>query len=149
MKLTFRWYGPNDPVTLEQISQIPTMSGIVSAVYDVAPGGVWRDESIAAIKSAAAAHRLAFEVVESVPVAEDIKLGTAKAPAMIDAYCENVRRLGRAGVKCICYNFMPVFGISQLSPPKHTRNFYLISFFNKGSSLLYFRKKIVVINIRF
>ena len=109
MKLTFRWYGPNDPVTLEQISQIPTMSGIVSAVYDVAPGGVWRDESIAAIKSAAAAHRLAFEVVESVPVAEDIKLGTAKAPAMIDAYCENVRRLGRAGVKCICYNFMPVF----------------------------------------
>ena len=109
MKLTFRWYGPSDPVTLEQISQIPTMSGIVSAVYDVAPGGVWRDESIAAIKSAAAAHHLAFEVVESVPVAEDIKLGTAKAPAMIDAYCENVRRLGRAGVKCICYNFMPVF----------------------------------------
>ena len=108
MKLTFRWYGPSDPVTLEQISQIPTMSGIVSAVYDVAPGGVWRDESIAAIKSAATAHHLAFEVVESVPVAEDIKLGTAKAPAMIDAYCENVRRLGRAGVKCICYNFMPV-----------------------------------------
>lgn len=109
MKMTFRWYGENDPVTLEKIGQIPTMSGIVSAVYDVAPGGVWSNESIQKIKDAAAAHNLEFEVVESVPVAEDIKLGTDKAPAMIDAYCENIRRLGRAGVKCVCYNFMPVF----------------------------------------
>ena len=100
MKMTFRWYGENDPVTLEKIEQIPAMSGIVSAVYDVAPGGVWSNESIQKIKSAAEAHHLEFEVVESVPVAEDIKLGTAKAPAMIDAYCENLRRLGKAGVKC-------------------------------------------------
>ncbi len=109
MKMTFRWYGESDPVTLEKIEQIPTMSGIVSAVYDVAPGGVWSNESIAKIKSAAAANHLEFEVVESVPVAEDIKLGSPKAPAMIEAYCENLRRLGKAGVKCVCYNFMPVF----------------------------------------
>ena len=109
MKMTFRWYGANDPVTLEKIAQIPTMTGVVSAVYDVAPGGVWSEESIAAIKNAAKQHNLEFEVVESVPVAEDIKLGNEKAAALIDVYCENVRRLGRAGVKCICYNIMPVF----------------------------------------
>ena len=109
MKLTFRWYGQDDPVTLEKISQIPTMSGIVSAVYDVKPGGVWSMESIEKIKKDAAAHGLEFEVVESVPVPEDIKLGTEKAPELIANYCENVRRLGKAGVKCICYNFMPVF----------------------------------------
>lgn len=109
MKLTFRWYGDSDPVTLEKISQIPQMSGIVSAVYDVKPGGVWSRESIERIRQDAAAHGLAFEVVESVPVPEDIKLGNANAPQLIENYCENVRRLGAAGVKCICYNFMPVF----------------------------------------
>lgn len=109
MKLTFRWYGDGDPVTLEQIRQIPTMTGIVSAVYDVEPGGVWSRESILALKNKAAAAGLAFEVVESVPVPEDIKLGNEKAAGLIDNYCENVRRLGKAGVKCICYNFMPVF----------------------------------------
>ncbi len=109
MKMTFRWYGESDPVTLEKIAQIPQMSGIVSAVYDVKPGGVWSEESILRIKDAAHAHHLAFEVVESVPVPEDIKLGTEKAPQLIANYCENIRRLGKAGVKCVCYNFMPVF----------------------------------------
>lgn len=109
MKLTFRWYGDGDPVTLEKIRQIPTMSGIVSAVYDVAPGGVWSRESIAALKAKANNAGLEFEVVESVPVPEDIKLGNSKAPQLIDNYCENIRRLGEAGVKCVCYNFMPVF----------------------------------------
>lgn len=109
MKMTFRWYGDSDPVTLEKISQIPGMSGIVSAVYDVKPGGVWSEESISKIKSSAAEHGLEFEVVESVPVPEDIKLGNSNAAGLIDNYCENVRRLGKAGVKCICYNFMPVF----------------------------------------
>jgi len=109
MKLTFRHYGDNDPVTLDMIRQIPTMSGIVSAVYDVAPGGIWSNESIQKIKNDANSHSLAFEVVESVPVPEDIKLGNKNAATLIDHYCENVRRLGKAGVKCICYNFMPVF----------------------------------------
>ena len=109
MKMTFRYYGADDPVTLTAISQIPTVRSIVSAIYDVPAGGVWSRESIAALKQAAADHGLSFEVVESVPVPEDIKLGTAKAPALIENYCENVRRLGEAGVKCICYNFMPVF----------------------------------------
>ena len=109
MKLTFRWYGDDDPVTLEKISQIPNMSGIVSAVYDVAPGGVWSEESIAAIKEKANKHSLNFEVVESVPVPEEIKLGGKNADKLIENYKENIVRLGKAGVKCICYNFMPVF----------------------------------------
>ena len=109
MKMTFRWYGENDPVTLEKIRQIPQMTGIVSAVYDVAPGGLWSEKSIAALKQKAADNGLEFEVVESVPVPEEIKLGSEKAPELIANYCENVRRLGKAGVKCICYNFMPVF----------------------------------------
>lgn len=109
MKMTFRHYGDGDPVTLEKIAQIPGMSGIVSAVYDVSPGEVWSRESIEKIKSDAARHGLEFEVVESVPVPEDIKLGGEKAAGYIENYCENIRRLGEAGVKCVCYNFMPVF----------------------------------------
>ena len=109
MKMTFRHYGDSDPVSLEYISQIPGVTGIVSAVYDVSPGCVWPTESIERIQSQAAAHGLAFEVVESVPVHEDIKLGKPSRDRYIAAYCENIRRLGKAGIKCICYNFMPVF----------------------------------------
>ncbi len=109
MKMTFRWYGDSDPVTLDHIRQIPMMTGIVSAIYNVPAGGVWSRESIAELKKKANDKGLEFEVVESVPVPEDIKLGNEKAPQLIENYCENVRRLGEAGVKCICYNFMPVF----------------------------------------
>ncbi len=109
MKLTFRWYGDSDPVTLDKIRQIPKMSGIVSAIYDVAPGEVWSNESILELKRKANDKGLEFEVVESVPVTEEIKYGGENAPKLIENYCENVRRLGKAGVKCICYNFMPVF----------------------------------------
>ena len=69
MKMTFRWYGENDRVTLDEIRQIPGMTGVVSAVYDVAPGEVWSNESILSIKNAANSHGLAFNVVESVPAA--------------------------------------------------------------------------------
>ena len=109
MKLTFRWYGDSDPVTLDKIRQIPKMSGIVSAIYNVAPGGVWANEDIFALKEKAEQNGLEFEVVESVPVPEEIKYGGENAPLLIENYCENIRRLGKAGVKCICYNFMPVF----------------------------------------
>ena len=107
--MTFRWYGSNDPVTLENIRQIPGMSGIVSAVYDVPAGEIWSKDSITNIKSSAASNGLEFDVVESVPVHEDIKLGAAGANRLIDNYCENIKRLGAAGVKVVCYNFMPVF----------------------------------------
>lgn len=109
MKMSFRWYGDHDPVSLEYISQIPGMHSIVSAVYDVKPGEVWPEESIAKIKKQCEAHHLVFDVVESVPVSEDIKLGTDKRDVHLEAYCENIRRCAKYGIQCITYNFMPVF----------------------------------------
>ncbi len=109
MNMTFRWYGPDDPVSLGHIRQIPGITGIVTAVYTVPVGEVWPREEIASLKRRAEEKGLAFEVVESVPVHEDIKLGAPGCERFIENYCENVRRLGEAGVKCICYNFMPVF----------------------------------------
>ena len=119
MKMSFRWYGEKDPVSLEKISQIPLMHSIVSAVYDVPVGKLWPVERINALKEQAAAHNLAFEVVESVPVHERIKLGAPDADELIDVWAENVRRLAAAGVKVICYNFMPVFDWlrSELAKP--------------------------------
>lgn len=109
MKLSFRWYGEDDPVSLEYISQIPGMHSIVSAVYDVRPGEVWPEESLARLRDLCAARGLAFDVVESVPVHEDIKLGRGDVDALLENYCENVRRCSKFGVKCVTYNFMPVF----------------------------------------
>ncbi len=109
MKMSFRWYGDNDPVTLEYISQIPGMRSIVSAVYSVPPGEVWPEEAINDIKQKCEKHGLIFDIVESVPVHEDIKLGKPTRDKYIEVYKENIRRLGKAGVKVICYNFMPVF----------------------------------------
>ena len=109
MKLSFRWYGEPDPVKLEYIRQIPNMHSIVTAIYDVPPGGVWSRQAIAQLKQRVEQAGLAFEVIESVPVHEDIKLGLPSREEYIANYQENIRRLGEAGVKCICYNFMPVF----------------------------------------
>ena len=109
MKLSFRWYGPDDPVKIEYIRQIPNMHSIVTAVYDVPPGELWSRESIAALKKQTEDAGLHFEVIESVPVHEDIKLGKPTRDRYIENYKENIRRLGEAGIKCVCYNFMPVF----------------------------------------
>lgn len=109
MKLTFRWYGDKDAVSLDKIRQIPVISGIVSAIDDILPGEVWPQEQIEAIKNKANAHGLEFEVVESVAVHEDIKLGEKSRDKYIENYIETMKRLSRAGIKVICYNFMPVF----------------------------------------
>ena len=109
MKMTFRWYGKNDPVTLSQIRQIPAVTGIVTALYDVPVGEVWPEEGIFALKKACEETSLEMQVIESVPVHEDIRLGRPDRDRLIANYAETIRRLGRAGVKCVCYNFMPVF----------------------------------------
>lgn len=109
MKMTFRWYGLNDCISLQTIRQIPGMTGVVTAVYDTPVGSVWSRETIQQLKKACEENGLEMEVIESVPVHEDIKLGRGKKDEYIDNYCENIRRLAEAGVKCICYNFMPVF----------------------------------------
>ena len=109
MKMSFRWYGESDPISLEYISQIPGMRSIVSAVYDVKPGEVWGEDSLKKMKEQCEAHGLIFDVVESIPVHEDIKLGRGKVDELLEVYCENIRRCAKYGVKCVTYNFMPVF----------------------------------------
>lgn len=109
MKLSFRWYGEDDPVKISYIRQIPNMYSIVTALYDVPVGATWSSESIAKLKDETEKAALKFEVIESVPVHEDIKLGKPSRDAFIENYKENIRRLAKAGVKVICYNFMPVF----------------------------------------
>ena len=109
MKLSFRWYGKSDKVTLQDIRQIPGMHTVVTAVYDVPVGEIWSRESIAELKQEIGAAGLHFEVVESIPVHEDIKLGKETRDLYIGNFCQNIRRVAEAGVKCVCYNFMPVF----------------------------------------
>ena len=109
MKMSFRWYGEDDPVTLEKIRQIPNMEAVVTAVYDVPVGEVWSETSIQHLKTLTEDAGLSFDVIESVPVHEDIKLGKPSRIRYIENYKENIRRLGKAGIKVICYNFMPVF----------------------------------------
>ncbi len=109
MKMTFRWYGEDDPVTLEYIHQVPCIKDITTAVYSVPVGEVWSNEAIADLKDKVNSNGMTMEVIESVPVHEDIKLGRGNYQQYIDNYKENIRRLSKAGVKCICYNFMPVF----------------------------------------
>ncbi len=109
MKMSFRWYGQDDLVSLKYISQIPNMRSIVSAVYDVKPGQVWPEESLEKMVKECEDNGLIFDVVESIPVSEDIKLGSENRDELIDVYCENIRRCAKYGVKCVTYNFMPVF----------------------------------------
>lgn len=109
MKMTFRWYGDSDPVPLDYIRQIPGMYGIVSAVYDVPVGETWPVEKIEALKTRIESHGLRFEVIESVPVHEDIKLGKPNRDRLIANYCQTLRNLAACGLKVVCYNFMPVF----------------------------------------
>jgi mannonate dehydratase len=109
MKMTFRWFGRDDPVSLDYIRQIPGMYGIVSAIYDVPVGEVWPPEKIVELKDTVHAAGLAIDVIESVPVHEDIKLGKPSRDALISNYARTLRNLGAAGIKVVCYNFMPVF----------------------------------------
>ena len=120
--MSFRWYGESDPVTLRYISQIPGMRSIVSAVYDVKPGQVWPEESLAAMKEACENNVLIFDVVESIPVHEDIKLGRGNVKELLDVYCENIRRCARHGVKCVTYNFMPVFDWTRTQLDKEAKD---------------------------
>lgn len=109
MQMTFRWYNENDNIPLEYIKQMPYVEGIVTAVYDLPVGEVWSSEAIRAVKEPIIKAGLSFEVIESVPVHEEIKLGAPDRDRLIENYCETIRNLGREGIKVICYNFMPVF----------------------------------------
>ncbi len=109
MKMTFRWYGKDDPVTLEKIKQIPGVTGIVTAIYDIPVGQAWSYERIMQLKQEVEDAGFELSVIESVPVHEDIKMGCGKRDEYIANYCTTLRNLAKAGISCVCYNFMPVF----------------------------------------
>lgn len=109
MKMTFRWYGKDDPVTLANIAQIPGLQGVASAVHGVPAGEPWPLDRILALKGEVEAHGLALDVIANLPVHEDIKLGKPSRDRLIRAFCETLARLGKAGAKVVCYNFIPLF----------------------------------------
>ena len=109
MKLSFRWYGESDPVTLEYIRR-SLVCARSSRLYTMSSRArLWPEESLAKMKAQCEENGLIFDVVESIPVSEDIKLGTDKRDEHIEVYCENIHRCAKYGVKCVTYNFMPVF----------------------------------------
>ena len=109
MKMTFRWFGSkSDSVTLEQIRQIPGMSGVMGFLDYKAAGEVWTEEEIKSYIDEVHAAGLECEVIESVNVHEDIKLGLPTRDEYIENYRITIRNLAKYGVKVIIYNFMPV-----------------------------------------
>lgn len=110
MQMGFRWYGEgNDKNSLSDIRQIPGVSTIVWALHSKLPGEVWQPEEIAPVVSAIRAAGFNADVVESVNVHDDIKIGLPTRDRYIENYIQTIRNLAPFGVKVICYNFMPIF----------------------------------------
>ncbi|SET16066.1 mannonate dehydratase [Salinibacillus kushneri] len=110
MEMVFRWFGEgNDQVPLKYIKQIPGVNGIVWALHDIPTGEEWPLERIVEVRNQAEQYGLNIDVVESLNVHEDIKLGLPTRDEYIDKYIKTMERLAKVGVKVICYNFMPVF----------------------------------------
>jgi len=109
MHMTFRWFGPDDPIPLANIRQIPGVTGIVSALYDVAIGDVWPKSKLEHLGETVERHGMKLSVIESIAVHEDIKLGRPSRDRLLDQYCESVRAMGELGIPVLCYNFMPIF----------------------------------------
>ena len=104
---SWRWFGPDDPVTLSHVRQAGA-DGIVSALHAMPPGEVWQPDDIAARKREIEDAGMTWAVVESIPVHPAIKLGDERAAQYTDAWIETMRNLAAQGMKVICFNFMPV-----------------------------------------
>ena len=110
MEMTLRWYGSRfDTVTLKQIRQIPGVTGVITTLYDTAPGEVWSRERIRELKREVEESGLHISGIESVNVHEAIKAGTPKREEYIANYAETLENLGKEDIHLVCYNFMPVF----------------------------------------
>ena len=135
MKIGFRWYGEgNDVISLSDIKQIPGVTSIVWALHNKMPGEVWEKEEIAEVQKQLAPYSFNMDVVESVNVHDDIKIGLPTRDKYIENYIQTIRNLKDFGVKVICYNFMPVFDWTRTD---------LFHPLGDGSTALYYQKDMI------
>ncbi len=130
MEKTWRWFGKNDKITLPMLRQIG-VEGIVTALHEIPNGEVWPLEAILNQKTYIVTYGLRWSVVESLPVSEAIKYGGAERDNLIENYKKSLINLGKAGVKTVCYNFMPVIDWIRTD---------LEHLWEDGTSSLYFDK---------
>ncbi|MHB9055133.1 MAG: mannonate dehydratase [Paludibacteraceae bacterium] len=107
MLKTWRWFGKNDPITLPMLKQIG-VEGIVTSLYNIAPGKIWEYDEINDLNEFIKSHGLVWSVVESVPVSESIKFGGEDRDDLIENFKETLINLSKQGITTVCYNFMPV-----------------------------------------
>ena len=107
MQQTWRWFGPDDPVTLENIVQAGA-SGVVTSLHHIATGEAWPLEEVAKRKAQIESCNLSWTVVESIPLHNDLKTRSGDYRRLLENYKESVRNVGAAGIEVVCYNFMPV-----------------------------------------
>ena len=136
MQMTWRWYGEgNDSITPEMIKQIPGVTGLVWALHDKQPGEVWEVEEIEKVRQRIEGAGFNMDVVESVNVHDDIKIGLPTRDKYIENYKTTLRNLAKFGVKVVTYNFMPILRLDQdRSVPSLRGRLYRPVFMKKAAS---------------
>lgn len=135
MRMTLRWYGPGfDSVTLEQIKQIPGVTGVITTLYDVPAGDEWTYDRVKGLKDIVEAAGLKIEGIESINIHDSIKIGTPDRDKYIDNYIKSLEAVGKNDIHMVCYNFMPVFDWTRTDLAKRRPD---------GSTVLAYDQKVV------